>query len=149
MLESHDPRAAMLAAERAVQAADPEPERVVTSGGVIRVDLRMGDGRELRGEFVFDLPLSVNAQTKIGNVSSRMRGGLPLAAFSDDKAGLIEMVAYLQVALTSAPLWACDESGRISLGELPTMLVEHLYGEVAEHAARFRDACQLRGPAEG
>ena len=148
-MDPHDPRAAMLAADEAIKQANPTPAEVVPQGGVINVNVRMGDGSELIGAFTFKLPMSVNDQTRIGNISGRMRGGLSVEAFTAEKAGIIEMVAYLQVALRDAPEWARDESGGMNLGELPAFLVEHLYGEVAQHAQRFRDACELRGPGEG
>lgn len=147
MVHETDPAAAMRAAEVAIAAADPAPPQVVTQGGVIRLDARLGDGRSMVGDFTFMLPLSVNAQTKIGLVSSRMRGGMPLAAFTEDKATLIEMVAFLQVSLQDVPTWARNEAGDMNLGELPIFLVERLYSEVAAHAERFRDACELRGPS--
>jgi len=148
-MDPHDPRAAMLAADEAIKQANPAPAEMVPPGGTINVNVRMGDGAELVGAFTFRLPLSVNDQTRIGNVSGRMRGGLPVEAFTADKAGIIEMVAFLQVALTDVPAWARDDDGAMNLGELPAFLVEHLYGEVAQHAQRFRDACELRGPDQG
>lgn len=143
-----DPRAAMLEAEAAVVAADRETD-AVPPGGVISVSARLADGREMVGEFTFMLPLSVNDQNRIGQISARLRGGMPVAAFAGDKAELLEMVAFLQVALRGAPGWAMDSTGAVNLGEMPTFIVGHIYREVEAHAGRFRDACQLRGPGQG
>lgn len=118
-------------------AEEDEPPPLPT-GGVIHFSLKTPAGRR-EGDFTWELPLSVKAQTQIARRASQLRGNMPPEALDAAAATLIHRAAYLSVALVETPKWATGIEGLLDLYD---EIVHRLYEEVAGHEARFRGACR-------
>lgn len=85
--------------------------------------------------------LTSREKIQVGLVRAQLTGNTPVEALDRVTYNLVEMVAVLEVALDSRPMWADDLLNLHEMGVL-----QALYEEVATYEARFHGAIAPAAP---
>jgi hypothetical protein len=126
-------------------ANDRKGANGVPPGHSFSLDFVDNRGYRWEGTFKFHV-LNTREKINVGLVKSRLSGGVAAHLLDSITSHMLEMLAWLAVALDEAPDWASGDA-------LETLydpgVIEAIYKEVAEHEARFHGTAAVPSSESG